>query len=108
MTKNKCDKQLQVYIKKNNKTCLLCSNKCQVGHHYFLTKNSSFLRYYLPNIIPLCNKHHFILHRRQDVSIIVGILKVMGMGWFIDLESKKKLPIKTNKKYYKEVYEKLS
>jgi hypothetical protein len=32
----------------------------------------------------------------------------MGIDWFNDLMNKKKLPVKTNKKYYENVYDKLS
>jgi hypothetical protein len=108
ISKKTCDTALQSYIKRHNSKCLVCGMKCQVGHHYVLTKNSAFLRYYLPNIIPLCFSCHYLLHRRQDVTIIVGIFIKMGIDWFNDLMNKKKLPVKTNKKYYENVYDKLS
>ena len=90
--RNKCDKLLQDYIKAKYKTvcCYLCgSNYATVGHHFVYKSQSNATRYYLPNIIPLCQNCHCLIHAQPSMSNAKITLK-MGQEWFNDLEEVKR------------------
>lgn len=107
-TQKKCDALLTPIAKKLNPKCLLCGQPTQVGHHFIKKSVSSFLRYYLPNIINLCNACHFRLHFNDEGLWNGKIALKNGQEWLNDLEKNKKNPVRTNTEYYKITFETLS
>lgn len=89
--RNKADKELQDYIKAKHKgeLCWLCGNvPMTVGHHFVYKSQSNACRFYLPNIIPLCQSCHFDIHCHPSMNNGKLTLK-LGKEWFDDLEERK-------------------
>jgi 5-methylcytosine-specific restriction endonuclease McrA len=106
--KNKCEKLLTPISLKINPNCLLCGNIATVGHHFVFKSTSTRLRYYLPNIISLCQKCHYLLHQNKNQTLYSGrIIEKMGLDWFRDIESKKHEIVKADKWFYLENYNRL-
>lgn len=105
--RNKCDALLTPITKKLHPNCLLCGLETQVGHHHIKKSTSSALRYYLPNLIGLCNHCHLKLH--CDEILWTGrVIKIMGMDWLDDLEEKKNVYTKIDIHYYIAEHKRLS
>ena len=98
-----CDTLLQEINRIKNKRCLLCSNPCEVGHHFVRKSNSSFLRYDFRNIIPLCNRCHCLYHLREDESFNIRIRDIKGEEWYKGIQRDKNLYHKVNVAMYEEV-----
>ena len=89
--RNKCDKLLQDYIKAKHKgeLCWLCGNRpMSVGHHYVLKSQANSTRFYLPNIIPLCQNCHCDIHSHPSMNNAKIAFK-LGKEWYDDLEDRK-------------------
>jgi len=90
--RRKADAVLQEYVRLKNKNvlCFLCGNKpVQVGHHFVYKSQSNSCRYYLSNIIPLCNDCHCLIHAQPSMNNARVCFK-MGEEWFRELEEEKK------------------
>jgi 5-methylcytosine-specific restriction endonuclease McrA len=99
--RNKCDALLTPITKKHHPNCLLCGQETQVGHHHIKKSTSNSCRYYLPNLIGLCNKCHLRLH--CDELLWCGrVIKIMGLDWLEDLENEKRKEVKTDRQWYTE------
>ena len=100
--RNKADKLLQEYIRKKYGTilCYNCGTRLvEVGHHFVYKSASTALRYYLPNIIPLCTKCHCLVHAQPHL-VEPRICFLMGPAWYEDLMTEKRRQIKANKSWY--------
>jgi hypothetical protein len=74
--------------------CSFCNNPADTCHHFIRQSRSNFLRCYEPNLVPICDKHHYLLHHGGQEAIMVGILiRQNGLEWFNDLEKKKDIRI---------------
>lgn len=105
--RNKADALLTPIVKSRHPKCLLCPAPTQVAHHHFKKSTSSACRYYLPNLIPLCNPCHAMLH--HDEILWTGrVVQIMGLDWLNDLEVKKREYVKVDVHWYIENYERLS
>lgn len=104
--RNKCDALLTPLIKKLHPRCLLCNNETQVAHHHVHKSQSNALRYYLPNLINLCNHCHLALHMNESYYAS-KIIQIKGLEWFNDLERKKNELVKANVWWYQENLERL-
>lgn len=102
-----CDSFLTPIIKKMFPRCLLCNAETQVAHHFIKKSVSSYLRYYLPNLINLCTKCHMRLHFNDEGLWNGKIALTKGKEWLDDLEKHKKDYVKTDWVYYNTVYAKL-
>lgn len=102
-----CDTLLQELIRIKHKKCLLCFNPCEVGHHFVRKSNSSFLRYDMRNIIPLCNRCHCLYHLREDESFNIRIKNIMGDDWYNGIQRDKNQYHKVNMEMYRQVKERL-
>lgn len=90
--RRKNDALLQQYIRIKHKgeICMLCGEReITVGHHFIRKSQSNALRYYLPNIIPLCNNCHCAIHTQQGVQNAKVALH-MGKEWLDELENVKR------------------
>ena len=100
--RRKADDLLQDYIraKYGKDYCLNCGSEyVQVGHHFVAKKNSNALRYYLPNIIPLCNKCHSLI-TCQPHLVEPRICFTFGEDWYENLMIVKRAGIKENISWY--------
>ena len=100
--RNRADKLLQSYIRLKFKgvLCYNCGERyVEVGHHFFTKASSNALRYYLPNIIPLCNKCHCLVHAQPHL-VNPKICFLMGEAWYNNLLEVKRQGVKANKEWY--------
>ena len=98
--RNKADRLLQEYIKSKYPNCLVCYKPTNCGHHFFTKKSSNALRYYLPNIIPLCLSCHCKVHTQPHL-VNPAICYFKGEKWYKDLVEVKSRGIKENLDWYK-------
>ena len=108
------DKLLQLVNKHLHKKCEACGSENQVGHHWIEKSRSSFLRYDLRNIIPLCNSCHSKIHNIFGNSVVGGlniaekIISIRGKKWKIEMERLQTEYVKTDVFYYEKNIEKLN
>ena len=103
-----CDRTLTPIIKAMYPRCLLCNNPTQVAHHHVHKSKSNALRYYIPNLINLCNSCHCALHQNESYHAS-RIIKIKGLKWFDDIERiKNQVTVKTDWIYYQQQYERLN
>jgi 5-methylcytosine-specific restriction endonuclease McrA len=100
--------QLWQQINALTKRCLICGQPNQVGHHFIPKSCSSYLRYSLKNMIPLCSSCHFRLHFSGDPIYERTIEQKKGKEWADELERDKHEYCKTNRFYYEEQIERLT
>jgi len=109
--RNRCDALLTPIIKKMYPRCLLQAPNCygatQVAHHHVHKSKSTRLRYYIPNLIPLCNHCHLVLHNNESYWASV-IVQRKGVEWFDDLARLDREIVKADVHYYLENHERLS
>jgi 5-methylcytosine-specific restriction endonuclease McrA len=104
--RNKADKLLTPLIQKMYPNCLLCGSRTEVAHHHVHKSKSTALRYYLPNLIPLCHSCHLKLHQNESYwGSKVTLL--MGKKWFDDLEHRKNEIVKADVHYYLAAHDRL-
>lgn len=95
------DKLLQTWVRLQYKGCLICESSVGlVGHHFFTKASSNALRYYLPNIVPLCKACHCRVHTQPHL-IVPKICYIMGQAWYDDLIEIKRAGIKETTEWYK-------
>jgi len=104
--RNKCDALLTPIIKKMYPTCLLTGAPTEVAHHHVKKSESSALRYYLPNLIPLTHKAHMALHSHETIYSS-KIVAIKGLDWWEDIEREKRTSVKTDVHFYIENYNRL-
>ncbi len=108
------DSLLTQIIKAQHPQCESCGHTTQVGHHWIEKSRSSFLRYDLRNIIPLCHSCHSKIHNTFGNSVVGGldvaevIIKKRGRKWKQTLDREMNTLVKTDKFFYIENYERLS
>ena len=108
--RNKTDKLLQDYIrlKHQGETCFACGErKVSVGHHFIPVSNSNALRYYVPNLIPLCKNCHCLVHTQPHL-VEPKICFFMGSDWYEDLMQTKRKLVKTTLGWYQMNFDILS
>jgi ribosomal protein S27AE len=97
--RKKADRLLQQYITLKNRDCLVCGEDVFCGHHFITKKNAEVLRYYIPNIIPICRNCHSKVHTQPHlVEPVICFQK--GSEWYEDLIIKKREMIKKNREWY--------
>lgn len=106
--KKLADKKLQEVNHALHKNCEACGGQNQVGHHWIEKSRSSFLRYDLRNIIPLCNSCHSKIHNIFGNSIVGGlnvaekIISIRGKKWKLLMDKLQPEYVKTNNAFYEE------
>jgi hypothetical protein len=110
----KCDALLSPIIIKLFPRCEACGNPTQVAHHWIEKSRSSYLRYVLDNLIPLCHSCHAKIHNRFGNSITgcLGVAEIIikrrGKKWKEEMDRDGRKINKVNTSYYEQVWEKLS
>ena len=105
--RNKADRLLQETVRLTYKKCLVCGKPVSCGHHYYPKSSAGNLRYFWPNIIPICSGCHFRLHN-GDPRIQNTINEVKGKEWLDNLNAEKRKYNKCNTLgYYRDICEKL-
>lgn len=105
--RRKADDLLMDYIRLKHKDewCWVCGNKpVRVGHHFVSKKNSMALRFYLPNIIPICTDCHSLVHCQPHL-VEPKICFKLGSAWYEDLMEVKRQGVKFNLEWIKTQYE---
>ena len=97
--RNKADKLLQEHITTKYRQCSVCCKPISCGHHFITKAASNALRYYLPNIIPICRECHCLVHTQLHL-VEPLICFQRGEKWYDDLLREKRTPIKANKEWY--------
>jgi len=105
--RNKADKLLQIKYVILNSRCLTCGRPTYCMHHYIHKNQSSFLRYYPPNLIPVCVGCHCKIHQSQDPETLNMIVKIKGQKWADDLYEKRRTVCKMNVGYLRDIIKKL-
>ena len=87
-------------MKKYGMLCELCGDPAITAHHFIPQSISRALRYEVDNGVPICKKHHFDIHVRDDPAPDLLIRADRGEKWYKKiLEIRKSdLKIKRNKK----------
>ena len=102
-----CDDLLTPIIKKMYPHCLLTGEPTEVAHHHIKKSESSSLRYYIPNLIPLTHKAHMALHSHETIYSS-KIVAIKGLDWWEDIERVKRMEVKTNLQFYIENHKRLT
>lgn len=100
--RNKADKALMDYIRAKHRAelCWVCGGKwVSVGHHFIHKSSSNALRYYLPNIIPICKECHCLVHSQPHL-VEPNICFKLGQDWYEDLLAVKRQGVKANREWY--------
>lgn len=105
--RKKCDRLMQEVGHRIAPKSVISGLPSEVMHHFVPKSVSANLRYYWPNLIPLTTAEHCRLHQSPDPTIEQMIRSIKGDAWWEDLQSKKRIIIKVNQAYYKEVYQEL-
>lgn len=100
--KNKLDKLIQQKVVSDNPFCLVCGKETTVAHHYYPKSTSSRLRWYEPNLIPLCHGCH-MQHHNGNPEIHNRINEIKGDGWLLELKFMKEQIFKPTMKELKEI-----
>lgn len=111
--RNKADALLQQKNHSLHRHCEACGGSNQVGHHWIEKSRSSFLRYNLENIIPLCNSCHSKIHNIFGNNIVGGlniaeiIIKKRGQEWKEKMDKLQPTYQKVDRAYYEEAIHRL-
>src|SRR3990167_1234954 len=97
--RTKADNLLTPIIKIEFPRCLLCNQPTQVAHHFIFKSKSTALRYVFDNLIPLCHKCHFRLHK-DETQWSGKIIEIKGLQWFTNLQTAKNDLVKADVHYF--------
>lgn len=107
----RCDDLMTPIAKKLHPKCELkgdsCTGNTEVGHHYYKKSQSNSLRYYINNIVGLCNRCHCALHARETPNSN-KIRDRRGEEWYADVKRVLNSYCKVDRFYYEEQFKKLT
>lgn len=104
--RNKCDALLTPICKKMSPACEACGKHTEVGHHWIEKSRSAYLRYAIPNIIPLCHSCHAKIHNSFGNSVVGGldvaetIIKKRGRKWKMQMDADQPKYVKVDRLFY--------
>lgn len=102
------DKLYQIKYIRENPYSVVSGKPTEVIHHFIYKGQSSYLRYDEKNAIPLTHQEHTQHHLSGDPAIVIKIKEAMGQEWFDDLQARRRIICKFNKKYLNEVIKELN
>lgn len=104
--RNKADKAMQEYYRKQKLKCAGCGQPAQLMHHYFPKSIAASLRYDEDNLVPACSKCHYRHHEASSPRLHAGYLLTKPRDFHQKLEKKKQEIVKPSQTYYKSIIEK--
>jgi len=93
-TIDKADKLLQNWmrVKHAGERCEICGEPFQISHHYIAKSQSTKLRFDEENLILVCNKCHFKIHRTTQGHYIGGLIVfIRGSKWLNYITTQKNI-----------------
>jgi 5-methylcytosine-specific restriction endonuclease McrA len=102
----KADRLIQEVLVRQNPHCLVCGHRTSEMHHFVPKSQSNNLRYDEINLVPLCRGCHFRHHSAGDPTVVATILDKNGMGWFDELQKRRKIICKFNRVYLENIIRK--
>lgn len=67
--------------------CEMCGSPNHLQSHHVIGRRYMSVRFYLPNGVSLCAKHH-LFAEQNEVAFSIWILKYRGQEWWNDLQLK--------------------
>ncbi len=87
--------------------CEFCNSMASTAHHFVHQSRSNYLRCDKRNLIPICQKHHYLIHNGYE-GIYAGFLTLKyGKSWYDKLIADSQIKIRDNKGYWTELLQKL-
>ncbi len=100
--KEKCIKLATELRLKEHPTCEFCKERASTCHHYIHQSRSNYLRCDPKNLIPVCMKHHYLMHNGYE-GVYGGVLVLKyGKKWHEDLIADSRIKIRDNKSYWED------
>ncbi len=99
----KADKLYQVKLIKLRPMSIISGKPTEVIHHCVPKSQSNNLRYDPDNGIPLTCTEHARHHLSGDPAIVAVIVGALGQKWFRDIQKRRRIICRLNKKYLEEV-----
>lgn len=62
-------------IKRFGNQCAICGQPAEQIHHFIPTHSHAGLKYFIENGIPLCKKHHYLIHHSHNPYEIYKLVK---------------------------------
>ena len=75
--------------------CIVCPNDANQNHHFIPKSRNGLLRFDINNGVPLCQKHHYIVHFSNNPAEVYRIIEIIrekrGRSWceYMDYNEKK-------------------
>jgi len=104
--RRKADALFQEAGKKLHPYSIISGLPVEVIHHRVKKSESNFLRYYLPNGVPITNAEHTAIHQ-QGKSLEIDIDAKMGNEWTQDLAERRKVKQKLTDEYLEGIIKEL-
>jgi len=106
--KDKCVALATKKMLKKHRHCLLCPKLASTCHHFIRQSQSNFLRCDERNLIPICQKCHYLWHHGGKAEIMTLVIQQrFGDKWRDGLIRDRNIKIKDTVGYWKSVYESL-
>jgi len=88
--------------------CALCNKPAQVCHHFIHQGRSNYLRCDEKNLIPLCVKHHYLLHNGYEQIYALHFRAIYGDKWAEGLVEDSRKQIKDTMTYWRKLKQHLT
>jgi hypothetical protein len=98
--KEKCVKLATEQRLAEHPKCEFCNQQATTCHHFIHQSRSNYLRCDPRNLIPICPKHHYLMHNGYE-GIYAGFLTLKyGKKWYNDLIADSRITIRDTKGYW--------
>ncbi len=91
--------------------CECCGVLADVPHHYIPKSKSLMLKYDVLNGVPICSKHHFLIHNSHNPEVTRKLCEIIrkkrGQVWCDYIETKSKQRAKDSLWWLQEMEETL-
>ena len=105
--KNKCvSLAIKLYVE-DVQGCELCGKPATTAHHFIHQSQSNYLRCDKRNLVAICTKCHYKLHKYNEAEYGVCIRNRRGEEWFTDLMFDRHKRIKDTIGYWKLLWAKM-
>ena len=88
--------------------CMFCPNIANTAHHFIHQSQSNYLRCDERNLIPICQKCHFLWHTGNKSEVMtLQLVVILGDEWRDDLIKDSNIRIKDTVEYWENLIEEL-